>query len=48
MSAVLTKKWVCDGQGNWFEVPVILTRSGDGWIETFPAPSDRASRKEAA
>lgn len=48
MTQVLTKKWVCDAKGNWAEVPVILARSGDGWIESFPSPSDLSPRKEAA
>lgn len=42
MTSVLTSKWVIDGQGNWVQVPMILTRSNGGWTERSPTPSDRA------
>lgn len=43
MTSVLTKKWVCDSRGAWSEIPIVLTRSGNGWTET-PAPTtERAS-----
>ena len=48
MTSVFTKKWIRDEKDQWVRVPVILTRSGDGWIEEYPEPSDRADRKEAA
>jgi len=29
-----TLKWTCDRDGNWRQVPVKLTRSGTGYLET--------------
>lgn len=48
MTSVLTSKWVIDDQGNWVQVPIILTRTNAGWTERSATPSDRAIRKEAA
>jgi hypothetical protein len=47
MTSVLTTKFTCDHKGNWTEVPVILTRSGNGWVESAP-PTLPIVRKEAA
>lgn len=35
-TSVLTTKYTIDAKGNWIEVPIILTRSGNGWIEREP------------
>ena len=50
MTSVLTTKFTCDHKGNWRQVPVVLTRRGNGWVESDPPPSDRADepRKAAA
>jgi len=42
MTTVLTTKWTCDASGNWREVPVILTRTPDGWTEQ---PASEAEHK---
>lgn len=43
---VLTTKYTCDEKGNWIEVPVILTRKGNGWVESYP--TDRAGARKVA
>jgi hypothetical protein len=48
MTSILTKKYTCDDQGNWIEVPIVLTRVGQGWVESSPSPSDRAVERKAA
>lgn len=32
--------------GNWTNVPVVLTRKGNGWVETFPRAAN--AKTEAA
>ena len=43
-----TKATVAADGKTWISVPVILIRSGSGWIERYPAPSDRAGERKAA
>lgn len=47
-TSVLTKKHTCDSKGNWTEIPVILTRQGNGWVESAPPPSDRDEARKVA
>jgi hypothetical protein len=36
MTTILIKKWtILNGQ--WVEVPVVLTRTDKGWVEVIPA-----------
>lgn len=34
--------------GNWTRVPVVLTRKGNGWVETYPGPAVVKKREQAA
>ena len=36
----VTMKWTCDEQGNWRRVPMILTKTEQGWSDT-PALTPR-------
>ncbi len=40
MTSLLTTKYTCDHHGKWMEIPVILTRSGNGWIEREPPKAE--------
>lgn len=48
MTTILTTKYTCDSCGNWRQVPVVLTRKGNGWVEVPPAPDRVVEPRGAA